>query len=112
MLNISFALSLDSISCSAFPVRTYILTSVLKDIREWAKLALEDEQAVLEKVMEHENRNKPDARAAIEKRLSLEKRLGGVEKVIKKLYEDYALGKAGLTRLTCFCQSTEKSRGN
>ena len=69
--------------------------AVLKDIREWAKLALEDEQAVLEKVMEHENRNEPDAGAAIEKRLSLEKRLGEVEKVIAKLYEDYALGKAG-----------------
>ena len=64
--------------------------AVLKDIREWAKLALEDEQAVLEKVMEHENRNEPDAGAAIEKRLSLEKRLGEVEKVIAKLYEELA----------------------
>ena len=69
--------------------------AVLKDIREWAKLALKDEKAVLDKVMEHEKRNKADTGAAIEKRLSLEKRLGEVEKVIAKLYEDYALGKAG-----------------
>ena len=29
MLNISFALSLDSIDCSTFPVHTYILTPVV-----------------------------------------------------------------------------------
>ncbi len=69
--------------------------AVLKDIREWAKLALKDEKAVLDKVMEHENKNKTDAGTVIEKKFSLEKRLGEVEKVIAKLYEDYALGKAG-----------------
>ena len=53
--------------------------AVLKDIREWAKLALKDEKAVLDKVMEHENRNKADTGAAIEKKFSLEKRLGGRE---------------------------------
>ena len=31
MLNISFALSLDSIDCSTFPVHTYILTPVAED---------------------------------------------------------------------------------
>ncbi|NDO32812.1 hypothetical protein FMM82_35075 [[Clostridium] clostridioforme] len=33
MLNISFALSLDSIDCSTFPVHTYILTPYRYNIR-------------------------------------------------------------------------------
>ncbi|WP_275443730.1 recombinase family protein [Petralouisia muris] len=45
--------------------------AVLKDIREWAKLALKDEKAVLDKVMEHENRNRADTGAAIEKSFPL-----------------------------------------
>ncbi|MEZ3491371.1 MAG: recombinase family protein [Lachnospiraceae bacterium] len=96
------------------PHRIYekdLYDAVLKDIREWAKLALEDEQAVLEKVMEHENRNEPDAGAAIEKRLSLEKRLGEVEKVIAKLYEDYALGKAGADEIDLLLPKYRKEQG-
>ena len=49
--------------------------AVLKDIREWAKLEPKDEKAVPDKVMEHENRNRADIGAAIEKKFSLEKRL-------------------------------------
>ena len=85
--------------------------AVLKDIREWAKLALKDEKAVLAKVMEHENRNEPDAGAAIEKRLSLEKCLGEVEKVIAKLYEDYALGKAGADEIDLLLPKYRKEQG-
>ncbi len=51
-----------------------------KNIREWAKLALKDEKAVLGKVMEHENRDKADTGTAIEKKFSFEKRLGGRER--------------------------------
>lgn len=76
--------------------------AVLKDIREWAKLALKDEKAVFEKVMEHENRNRAYTGDAIEKKFSIEKRLGEVEKVIAKLYEDYALGKAGADEIDLF----------
>ena len=96
------------------PHRIYekdLYDAVLKDIREWAKLALEDEQAVLEKVMEHENRNEPDAGVAIEKRLSLEKRLGEVEKVIAKLYEDYALGKAKADEIDLLLPKYRKEQG-
>ena len=42
------------------PHRIYeqdLYDTVLKDIREWAKLALKDEKAVLDRVMEHESRN-------------------------------------------------------
>ena len=85
--------------------------AVLKDIREWAKLALKDEKAVLDKVMEHENRDKTDTGAAIEKRLSLEKRLGEVEKVIAKLYEDYALGKAGADEIDLLLPKYRKEQG-
>ncbi len=96
------------------PHRIYekdLYDAVLKDIREWAKLALEDERAVLEKVMEHENRNEADTGAAIEKRLSLEKRLGEVEKVIAKLYEDYALGKAGADEIDLLLPKYRKEQG-
>lgn len=85
--------------------------AVLKDIREWAKLALKDEKAVLDKVMEHENRNKADTGAAIEKKFSLEKRLGEVEKVIAKLYEDYALGKAGADEIDLLLPKYRKEQG-
>ncbi len=85
--------------------------AVLKDIREWAKLALKDEKAVLAKVMEHENRNKADTGAAIEKKFSLEKRLGEVEKVIAKLYEDYALGKAGADEIDLLLPKYRKEQG-
>ena len=85
--------------------------AVLKDIREWAKLALKDEKAVLDKVMEHENRNKADAGAVIEKKFSLEKRLGEVEKVITKLYEDYALGKAGADEIDLLLPKYRKEQG-
>ena len=85
--------------------------AVLKDIREWAKLALKDEKAVLDKVMEHENRNKADTGAVIEKKFSLEKRLGEVEKVIAKLYEDYALGKAGADEIDLLLPKYRKEQG-
>lgn len=41
MLNISFALSLDSIGCSTFPVHTYILTPENILIKTWNNLALD-----------------------------------------------------------------------
>ena len=85
--------------------------AVLKDIREWAKLALKDEKAVLDKVMEHENKNKTDAGTVIEKKFSLEKRLGEVEKVIAKLYEDYALGKAGADEIDLLLPKYWKEQG-
>ena len=85
--------------------------AVLKDIREWAKLALKDEKAVLDKVMEHENKNKTDAGTVIEKKFSLEKRLGEVEKVIAKLYEDYALGKAGADEIDLLLPKYRKEQG-
>ncbi len=85
--------------------------AVLKDIREWAKLALKDEKAVLDKVMEHENKNKTDAGTVIEKKFSLEKRLGEVEKVIAKLYEDYALGKAGADEVDLLLPKYRKEQG-
>lgn len=84
---------------------------VLKDIREWAKLALEDEEAVLGRVMEHEGRNRADTGVAIEKKISLEKRLGEVEKVIAKLYEDYALGKAGAGEIDLLLPKYRKEQG-
>ena len=37
MLNISFALSLDSIDCSTFPVHTYILTPFLSNQKQSKK---------------------------------------------------------------------------
>ncbi len=85
--------------------------AVLKDIREWAKLALKDEKAVLDKVMEHENKNKTDAGTVIEKKFSLEKRLGEVEKVIAKLYEDYGLGKAGADEIDLLLPKYRKEQG-
>ena len=96
------------------PHRIYekdLYVAVLKDIREWAKLALEDEQAVLDRVMEHENDSEADTNTAIEKRLSLEKRLGEVEKVIAKLYEDYALGKAGADEIDLLLPKYRKEQG-
>jgi len=96
------------------PHRIYekdLYDAVLKDIREWAKLALEDEQAVLDRVMEHENDREADTNTAIEKRLSLEKRLGEVEKVIAKLYEDYALGKAGADEIDLLLPKYRKEQG-
>ncbi len=96
------------------PHRIYekdLYDAVLKDIREWAKLALEDEQAVLDRVMEHENDGEADTNTAIEKRLSLEKRLGEVEKVIAKLYEDYALGKAGADEIDLLLPKYRKEQG-
>ena len=96
------------------PHRIYekdLYDAVLKDIREWAKLALEDEQAVLDRVMEHENDSEADTNTAIEKRLSLEKRLGEVEKVIAKLYEDYALGKAGADEIDLLLPKYRKEQG-
>ncbi len=96
------------------PHRIYekdLYEAVLKDIREWAKLALKDEKAVLDKVMEHENRDKADTGAAIEKKISLEKRLVEVEKVIAKLYEDYALGKAGADEIDLLLPKYRKEQG-
>ena len=96
------------------PHRIYekdLYDAVLKDIREWAKLALEDEQAVLDRVMEHENDREADTNTAIEKRLLLEKRLGEVEKVIAKLYEDYALGKAGADEIDLLLPKYRKEQG-
>lgn len=96
------------------PHRIYeqdLYDTVLKDIREWAKLALKDEKAVLDRVMEHESRNDADTGAAIEKRHSLEKRLGEVEKVIAKLYEDYALGKAGADEIDLLLPKYRKEQG-
>ncbi len=61
--------------------------------------------------MEHENRNKADTGAAIEKKFSLEKRLGEVEKVIAKLYEDYALGKAGADEIDLLLPKYRKEQG-
>lgn len=72
---------------------------------------MKDEKAVLDKVMEHENRNKADAGAVIEKKFSLEKRLGEVEKVIAKLYEDYALGKAGADEIDLLLPKYRKEQG-
>ena len=62
-------------------------------------------------ISEHENRNKADTGAPIEKKLSLEKRLGEVEKVIDKLYEDYALGKAGADEIDLLLPKYRKEQG-
>ena len=67
---------------------------VLKDIREWAAMALADEQAVLGRVMEQQQINSTVDYGLVEgKRRTIEKRLGEIEKVISRLYEDYALGR-------------------
>ena len=52
MLNISFALSLDSIDCSTFPVHTYILTP-LDD--EWVMVETQDKKKKSIKIFRVDN---------------------------------------------------------
>ena len=67
---------------------------VLKDIREWAAMALADEQAVLGRVMEQQRANSTVDYGLVEgKKRTIGKRLEEIDKVISKLYEDYALGR-------------------
>ena len=67
---------------------------VLKDIREWAAMALADEQAVLGRVMEQQQLNSTVDYGLIEgKKRTIGKRLEEIDKVISRLYEDYALGR-------------------
>ena len=86
--------------------------AVLKDIQEWAKLEPKDEKAVPDKVMEHENRNRADIGAAIEKKFSLEKRLVRSRKTLLNSMRIMLWARRGRTRLICSYQSTEKSRGS
>ena len=73
---------------------------VLKDIREWAEMALADEQAVLDKVMEQQQLNSTVDYGLVEgKKRTIGKRLEEIEKVISKLYEDYALGRLAGTSI-------------
>jgi len=74
--------------------------TVLKDIREWASMALADEQAVLDKVMEQQQTNSTIDYGLIEgKKRTIGKRLEEIDKVISKLYEDYALGRLAGTSI-------------
>ncbi len=73
---------------------------VLKDIREWAAMALADEQAVLGRVMEQQQLNSTVDYGLVEgKKRTIGKRLEEIEKVISKLYEDYALGRLAGTSI-------------
>ncbi len=85
------------------PHRIYekdLYDAVLKDIREWAKLALEDEQAVLDRVMEQQQLNSTVDYGLIEgKKRTIKKRLEEIDKVISRLYEDYALGRLAGTSI-------------
>ncbi len=73
---------------------------VLKDIREWAVMALADKQAVLEKVMEQQQVNSTVDYALVEgKKRTIGKRLEEIDKVISRLYEDYALGRLAGTSI-------------
>lgn len=73
---------------------------VLKDIREWASMALADEQAVLDRVMEQQHLNSTVDYGLIEgKKRTIGKRLEEIEKVISKLYEDYAHGRLAGTSI-------------
>lgn len=73
---------------------------VLKDIREWAVMALADEQAVLEKVMEQQQVNSTVDYVLVEgKKRTIGKRLEEIDKVISRLYEDYALGRLAGTSI-------------
>lgn len=68
--------------------------AVLKDIREWAALALADEREVLGRILEQAEANSATDYAVLDgKRQAIGKRLAEIEKVIGKLYEDYALGR-------------------
>ena len=73
---------------------------VLKDIREWASMALADEQAVLDRVMEQQQVNSTVDYGLVEgKKRTIGKRLEEIDKVISRLYEDYALGRLAGTSI-------------
>ena len=69
-------------------------------IREWAAMALADEQAVLGRVMEQQQLNSTVDYGLIEgKKRTIGKRLEEIDKVISRLYEDYALGRLAGTSI-------------
>lgn len=87
--------------------------AVLADIREWAKLVLADETAVLDKIMEQTmTQNAVDYKAVGEKKRSCEKRLAEIEKVISRLYEDYALGKIAGSNIDSMIPKYQKEQND
>ena len=81
MLNVSFALSLDSIGCSTFSVHTYILTP--EHEQEFIETANECSAKAVQKTLTQQRKELDKA----------QNRISELNILFRKLYEDNALGK-------------------
>ena len=84
--------------------------SVVRPKEEW--VIIEDMfELIVESMRQSWKTYETGTGTAIEKKFSLEKRLGKVEKVIVKLYEDYALGKTGMDEIDLLLPKYRKEQG-